>query len=73
MTSGKEQKTALYQLSLRPAEGRDCELLWQWRYEENTRKWSFDADYIPYEEHKNWFLNKLAATTFKKIKKQVKL
>ena len=59
MTSRKEQKTALYQLSLRPAEERDCELIWQWKNEGNTRKWSFDADYIPYEEHERWFLSKL--------------
>ena len=59
MTSRKEQKVASHQLSLRPAEEGDCELLWQWRNEENTRKWSFNAKYVPYEEHKNWFLSKL--------------
>ena len=59
MTSRKEQKVASYQVSLRPAEEGDCELLWQWRNEENTRRWSFNSDYIPYEEHKNWFLSKL--------------
>ena len=59
MTSRKKQKVAPHQLSLRPAEEGDCELLWQWRNEENTRKWSFNADYIPYEEQKNWLLDKL--------------
>lgn len=59
MTSRKDQKVASYQVSLRPAEERDCELLWQWRNEENTRKWSFDTAYIPYEEHKSWLLSKL--------------
>jgi len=59
MTSRKEQKVASHQLSLRPAEEGDCELLWQWRNEENTRRWSFNTDYVPYEEHKNWFLSKL--------------
>jgi len=59
MTSRKEQKVASHQLSLRPAEEGDCELLWQWRNEENTRRWSFNTDYVPYEEHKNWFFSKL--------------
>ena len=59
MSSRKGEKTASHQLSLRPAGKGDCELLWQWRNEENTRKWSFDDAYIPYEEHKNWFLSKL--------------
>lgn len=59
MTSGKDQKVASYQVSLRPAEEEDCEVLWRWRNEESTRKWSFNSNYIPYEEHKNWFLSKL--------------
>lgn len=59
MSSGEDERAALHQLTLRPAEEGDCELLWKWRNEENTRKWSFDGAYIPYEEHKNWFLSKL--------------
>ena len=59
MTSREEGKVASNQLSLRPAEEGDCGLLWQWRNEENTRKWSFNTDYVPYEEHKSWFLSKL--------------
>lgn len=54
MTSRKTPK-----VSLRPAEEGDGEILWRWRNEESTRKWSFNSDYIPYEEHKNWFLSKL--------------
>lgn len=52
---GKDTKI----VAVRPAEERDCELLWQWRNEESTRKWSFNTDYVPYEEHKHWFLSKL--------------
>jgi RimJ/RimL family protein N-acetyltransferase len=55
----KEPKATEHRLSLRLAKGEDCELLWQWRNEENTRKWSFNIEPIPYEEHKKWFLNKL--------------
>lgn len=61
MNSQKERKVASSQLSLRPAEERDCELLWQWRNEENTRKWSFNSAHVPYQEHKDWFLSKLNA------------
>ena len=59
MTSREEEKVASHKLSLRPAEEGDCGLLWEWRNEENTRKWSFNTDYVPYEEHKSWFLSKL--------------
>ena len=59
MNSRKKQKVASHQLSLRPAEEGDCELLWQWRNEENTRERSFDTNYVAYEEHRNWFLSKL--------------
>jgi len=62
MNSQEERKAGSPQPSLRPAEERDCELLWRWRNEENTRKWSFNTDYVHYEEHKNWFLGKLNST-----------
>ena len=59
MSSGKEEGAAPHRLSLRLAEEGDSKLLWQWRNEENTRKWSFNSAYVPYEEHENWFSNKL--------------
>ena len=55
----KESKATSHRLDLRPAKEEDCEVLWQWRNEEDTRKWSFNTEYIPYEEHKKWFLSKL--------------
>ena len=59
MIPRRGQKAALPHVSLRPAEERDCELLWQWRNEKETRKWSFNSTLILYEEHENWFSNKL--------------
>jgi len=59
MTSRKEPKVASHKLSLRPAESGDCKLLWRWRNEESTQKWSFNSAYVPYEEHKDWFMSKL--------------
>ena len=59
MTSPKKTEGAPHRLTLRLAKEEDCRLLWQWRNEENTRKWSFNTEYIPYEEHQKWFLSKL--------------
>jgi len=59
MNSPKEQIVASSRLSLRPAEDGDCELLWRWRNELNTRKWVFNSTYVPYQEHKAWFMDKL--------------
>lgn len=55
----KQRKAAFPRLSLRPAEEKDCTLLWHWRNDENTRKWSLDSAYIPYEEHRIWFLSRV--------------
>ena len=46
-------------ISLRPAEEKDCRLLWKWRNEKSVRKVSFNSKYIPYKEHKKWFGEKL--------------
>jgi len=47
------------QLGLRLAEKKDCRLLWKWRNEESVRKFAFKTRFIPYEEHKKWFDEKL--------------
>lgn len=44
---------------LREANKSDCDLLFQWANEELVRKNSFNSDLIKYEEHVNWFENKL--------------
>ena len=62
MMPAKRQEKASSRLSLRPAEAKDGELLWGWRNEEDVRKWSFESGYVPYEEHKRWFLDRLNST-----------
>ena len=42
-------------IKFREATENDCELLLKWRNEEETRKFSFNEDLIPLEEHKKWF------------------
>ena len=44
---------------LRPAMIRDCRDLWIWRNHPNVRKWSFCAEEIRYEKHKEWFEKKI--------------
>ena len=61
MNLPKEQIVASSRLSLRPAEDGDCELLWRWRNDANTRKWAFNSSYVPYPEHKDWFTDKLSS------------
>ncbi|GIK39312.1 MAG: UDP-2,4-diacetamido-2,4,6-trideoxy-beta-L-altropyranose hydrolase [Chloroflexota bacterium] len=46
-------------LNLRPAEESDCELLWQWANEAEVRKSAFHSQYIPWENHVQWFAKKL--------------
>ena len=65
MRSQREQKVVSPQLSIKLAEEKDCDLLWQWRNEADTQNWSFNSGYITYEEHKQWFLDKLHSTNTK--------
>lgn len=53
------------EMNLRPAEEKDCRLLWKWRNEKNTRRTSFNSKYIPYEEHKKWFEKKIKSKNSK--------
>lgn len=44
---------------LRSAQLSDMDLLYDWANDEETRKNSFSPNYISYDEHKKWFINKL--------------
>jgi len=46
-------------ISLRPANKNDCQLLWEWTNDSEVRRSSFNMAYISWEEHINWFNNKL--------------
>lgn len=46
-------------LRLRPVRQEDCKLLWEWTNDPEVRSASFSSDPIPWEEHIQWFANKL--------------
>jgi len=46
-------------VKLRPATREDCRQLWEWRNEEETRQASFNTNFILYDAHERWFLEKL--------------
>ena len=48
-------------ISLRPAAQDDCQRLWDWRNEADTREASLNTQVIPYEDHEKWFSRKLRA------------
>jgi len=45
--------------NLRSAKKHDCEVIWKWRNDKTTRKYSFNTEFIPFEKHKRWFENVL--------------
>lgn len=40
---------------LKPATAKDCKILWQWRNDPSARKYFTNTEYVPYEEHQEWF------------------
>ncbi len=59
---GSERVVAAIQkteLRLRPAEERDCRLLWEWANDPAVRGASFCQDFIPWEQHVSWFQSRL--------------
>ena len=46
-------------VTLRPADAQDCQRIWLWRNDVETRQASFDSSPIPYESHARWFLDSL--------------
>ena len=46
-------------LKLRKVNEQDCELLWHWVNDLAVRSASFSSDLISWEDHVNWFNNKL--------------
>lgn len=47
-------------ISLRQVTDSDCDLVWQWSNEKETRNASFSEKPISWEEHVHWFKEKLA-------------
>ncbi|MGA9814538.1 MAG: UDP-2,4-diacetamido-2,4,6-trideoxy-beta-L-altropyranose hydrolase [Terriglobales bacterium] len=46
-------------LHLRPAERKDCRLLWEWANDPVTRAAAFSTEAIPWEHHQAWFEDKM--------------
>jgi RimJ/RimL family protein N-acetyltransferase len=46
-------------LHLRPAERKDCRLLWEWANDPATRAAAFSTGTIPWEHHQAWFEDKM--------------
>jgi len=42
-------------LKLRDVQMEDCDLLWGWRNDANTRASAFHTEIVPYDAHKDWF------------------
>ena len=54
------QQTRAHRLRLRAATLEDCRLLWEWRNDPEVRANSFNPDLIRWDEHVDWFRQKLA-------------
>lgn len=46
-------------IRLRPADPKDCHLLWRWANDSGTRAASFSTEAIPWEQHQAWFEGKI--------------
>jgi UDP-2,4-diacetamido-2,4,6-trideoxy-beta-L-altropyranose hydrolase len=47
-------------IKLRPAGEEDCRLLWEWANDPVVRTYAFSSNPIPWEEHLQWFSQKLS-------------
>lgn len=43
------------ELTIKRADASDCRDIWQWRNHNEVRKWCFNKNEIPYDQHKAWF------------------
>lgn len=46
-------------ITVRLAEDKDCDAVYEWRVAEETRRFIFDSKIIPLEDHRAWFRNTL--------------
>lgn len=57
---GLMQETLGCKIKLRPVTMEDCRLLWEWRNDPDVRVASFNPNPVRWDEHANWFHQKLA-------------
>lgn len=55
------QKIGQLDITIRPVNGNDCELLFVWANDPDVRKNAIRPSAIPWEDHKQWFANKLGS------------
>jgi len=46
-------------MKIRYAKPEDCQLIWEWANDSNTRAVSFSSEPIPWESHVKWFSEKM--------------
>jgi len=54
-----------HSIRIRPVTAGDCELIWEWANDPQTRAASFNTEPIPLHEHVKWFTNRLNRTDVK--------
>lgn len=57
--SGEPRGVGTRAVSLRPAAATDCERVWRWRNDPETREASFGSAPIPWDVHERWFSDAL--------------
>ena len=50
-----DREVSVGSVFLRPARPEDCQLVWEWRNDPDTRQASFQTEPIPFERHRTWF------------------
>lgn len=56
----------MLKIKIIPAKLENCRIIWRWRNDRTTRKYSFNTRKIPYTEHSKWF-NDVLVSREKKI------
>lgn len=46
-------------ISICPVMESDCELIWKWANDPEVRSSAFSSDFIPFEDHRDWFYSKI--------------
>ena len=54
---------ALNKLKLRKANALDMDITYSWATNPKIREYAFNQNEISFEDHQNWFLNKINDTT----------
>ena len=53
------ERVTMFPYSFRPVESADCEMIFDWANDPDVRKASFQQEIIDWQQHQQWFCNKL--------------